>query len=60
MPRFMVTTAGESHGPAIVAIVDGVPSGLTLEPAWIDAYLARRGYGIGIELGGLCICPGHE
>ncbi len=42
-------TAGESHGPALVAIVEGVPAGLALEAAQIDADLARRqkGYGRG-------------
>ena len=47
--RLRVVTAGESHGPAGVAIVEGVPAGLTLEPEWIDRRLARRqrGYGSG-------------
>lgn len=45
--RFL--TAGESHGQAITAIVDGVPAGLPLSPADIDAQLKRRqlGYGRG-------------
>ncbi len=49
MAALRLTTAGESHGPALVAIVDGVPAGLELEPSWIDAYLVRRqkGYGSG-------------
>ena len=43
------TTAGESHGPALVAILEGIPAGLTLAAADIDAELARRqqGYGRG-------------
>jgi chorismate synthase len=47
MLRFL--TAGESHGPALVVIVDGVPAGLTLGPADLSADLARRqlGYGRG-------------
>ncbi len=45
--RLRVTTAGESHGPALVAIVDGVPSGLELTAEWIDAYLIRRQKGHG-------------
>ena len=47
MLRFL--TAGESHGPALVAIVDGLPSGMPLKEAVIDAQLARRmgGYGRG-------------
>lgn len=42
-------TAGESHGQAVVVIVDGLPSGLRLEPADLDRDLARRqlGYGRG-------------
>jgi chorismate synthase len=42
-----LTTAGESHGPALVAIVSGLPSGLTLDRAAIDADLARRQEGYG-------------
>jgi len=42
-------TAGESHGPALVALVDGFPAGLTVDKAKIDAELVRRqgGYGRG-------------
>jgi chorismate synthase len=45
--RFL--TAGESHGPALVAIVDGMPSGMPLKAEFIDRQLARRmgGYGRG-------------
>ncbi|MDX1394850.1 MAG: chorismate synthase [Gemmatimonadota bacterium] len=44
-----LTTAGESHGPAIVAILEGVPAGLALRPADVAFELARRqgGYGRG-------------
>lgn len=47
MLRF--TTAGESHGPALVSILEGIPAGLPLVAADIDADLARRqqGYGRG-------------
>lgn len=43
------TTAGESHGPALVGIVEGIPAGLALSIPRIDAELARRqgGYGRG-------------
>lgn len=43
------TTAGESHGPALVGIIEGFPAGFPLDPARIDAELARRqgGYGRG-------------
>jgi chorismate synthase len=42
-------TAGESHGPEVTAIVEGIPAGLPLLAADVDADLARRqrGYGRG-------------
>jgi chorismate synthase len=42
-------TAGESHGKAIVALVDGFPAGVTVDTAPIDVELRRRqgGYGRG-------------
>ena len=45
MLRFL--TAGESHGPALVAIVTGLPAGLELDRDAIDADLARRQQGYG-------------
>jgi chorismate synthase len=42
-----LVTAGESHGPALVAIVTGLPAGLRLERDAIDADLARRQQGYG-------------
>jgi chorismate synthase len=42
-----LATAGESHGPALVAIVAGLPAGLRLEKAAIDADLRRRQQGYG-------------
>ena len=47
MLRF--TTAGESHGQALVAILEGMPAGVPLLAADVDAELARRqqGYGRG-------------
>jgi chorismate synthase len=42
-----LTTAGESHGPALVAILSGLPAGLMLDRAAIDADLARRQQGHG-------------
>ncbi|HSJ64338.1 MAG TPA: chorismate synthase [Gemmatimonadaceae bacterium] len=47
MLRF--TTAGESHGPALVSILEGVPAGLPLRADDIDRELVRRqqGYGRG-------------
>ncbi len=40
-------TAGESHGPGLTAIVEGLPAGLELTPEDIDADLARRQLGHG-------------
>jgi len=42
-------TAGESHGPALLALVDGFPAGLAVNLPAIDAELVRRqgGYGRG-------------
>src|ERR1051326_8459460 len=47
MLRF--TTAGESHGRALVAIVEGLPAGLPVDQELIDNELRRRqlGYGRG-------------
>jgi chorismate synthase len=47
MLRF--TTAGESHGPALVSVLEGMPAGVPLLAADVDAELARRqqGYGRG-------------
>ena len=42
-----LTSAGESHGPALVAILTGLPAGLTLDRAAIDADLHRRQQGYG-------------
>jgi chorismate synthase len=42
-----LATAGESHGPALVAIVSGLPAGLELDREAIDADLRRRQQGYG-------------
>jgi chorismate synthase len=42
-----LATAGESHGPALVAIVTGLPAGLELDRDAIDADLRRRQQGYG-------------
>lgn len=46
------TTAGESHGKALVAIVEGLPAGLPITAEWVDRDLARRmmGYGRGARM----------
>jgi chorismate synthase len=45
MLRF--TTAGESHGPGLVAIVEGMPAGLELDRDALDRDMARRQLGHG-------------
>ena len=46
------TTAGESHGKALVVIVEGLPAGLPVSAAQVDAQLIRRmqGYGRGARM----------
>lgn len=41
-----VTTWGESHGPAIGAVVDGCPPGLELDEAWVQQWLDARRPGL--------------
>ena len=47
MATLRFTTAGESHGPGLVAIVEGMPAGLELSRERIDRDLARRQLGHG-------------
>jgi chorismate synthase len=42
-----LVTAGESHGPALVAVLTGLPAGLTLDRGAIDEDLRRRREGYG-------------
>ena len=46
------TTAGESHGKALVSIVEGLPAGLPVSAEWVNHELARRmqGYGRGARM----------
>jgi chorismate synthase len=41
------TTAGESHGPGLTAVLEGLPAGLELRPEDLDRDLARRQLGHG-------------
>lgn len=52
LAMFSYLTAGESHGPALVGILDGIPARLPLDIGAIDASLARRqgGYGRGARM----------
>ena len=40
-------TAGESHGPSLTAILEGLPAGLPLDSSIINLQLARRQRGFG-------------
>jgi len=49
MPTLSYRTAGESHGKALIALIEGLPAGVPVDFALIDAELRRRqgGYGRG-------------
>jgi chorismate synthase len=47
MSGLRFTTAGESHGPGLVAIVEGMPAGLVLDREALDRDMARRQLGHG-------------
>ena len=47
MSAFRFTTAGESHGPGLTAIVEGMPAGLELDREALDRDMARRQLGHG-------------
>ena len=50
--RLRFSTAGESHGKGLVALVEGLPAGLPVTAAWVDHDLHRRmqGYGRGARM----------
>ncbi|HWL64996.1 MAG TPA: chorismate synthase, partial [Actinomycetota bacterium] len=47
MGRLRYLTAGESHGPALVGILEGLPAGLPVAVKSISDELARRRHGYG-------------
>ncbi len=47
MRRIRLTTAGESHGPGLTAILQGLPAGLEVDTDFIQRELARRQHGFG-------------
>ncbi len=49
MPTLTYRTAGESHGKALLALVEGLPAGVEVDAAFVDGELRRRqgGYGRG-------------
>lgn len=52
IPMLRWTTAGESHGKALIALVEGAPAGLPLTTDDVSRHLARRrlGYGRGARM----------
>src|SRR5438094_9470758 len=50
--KLRFSTAGESHGKALVVIVEGLPAGLPVAAAQVDEQLSRRmqGYGRGARM----------
>ena len=49
---FRFTTAGESHGRGLAAVLEGIPAGLPVDATWVNAELKRRmaGYGRGARM----------
>ncbi len=49
MTTFRYLTAGESHGPGLTVIVEGIPAGLDVNEDYIEKQMSRRqkGYGSG-------------
>ncbi|MEW6252020.1 MAG: chorismate synthase [Planctomycetota bacterium] len=52
MPELTCRTAGESHGPALTVLIEGLPAGVAVDRVLIDAELRRRqgGYGRGARM----------
>ena len=47
MRRLRFLTGGESHGPRLTAVLEGLPAGLELDEAFINSWLKRRQHGFG-------------
>lgn len=47
MRRLRLLTGGESHGPRLTAVLDGLPAGLPVDRDAVDSWLARRQHGFG-------------
>ena len=48
-------TSGESHGPALTAIIEGLPAGIELDPARINLVLGRRQGGVCLLYTSRCV-----
>jgi len=42
-----LTTAGESHGPRLTAVLEGIPAGLSIDASFVASELSRRQHGYG-------------
>ena len=47
MNKIKFTTAGESHGQLLMGILEGIPSNLEIDTAYIHAHMKRRQAGFG-------------
>lgn len=47
MRRLRLLTAGESHGPGLTAVLEGLPAGLPIQRDGVDGWLRRRQHGFG-------------
>ena len=47
MKRLRLLTAGESHGPGLVGVLEGLPAGLRVATAGVNRDLLRRQHGYG-------------
>jgi len=47
MRKLRLLTGGESHGPGLTAILEGLPAGLEVDRQQIDGWLSRRQHGFG-------------
>lgn len=47
MRRLRLLTAGESHGPGLIGVLDGMPAGLTVSTSIVNRDLRRRQHGYG-------------
>ncbi len=47
MRRLQLTTAGESHGPGLTAVLTGLPAGLRVDFDFIRSEMKRRMHGYG-------------
>jgi chorismate synthase len=47
MRRLRLLTGGESHGPRLTAVLEGLPAGLVIDREHVDSWLERRQHGFG-------------